>query len=64
MAKNPYNMLKLGKKMAEVREKICLEHEMQHALELMEMLVAGKIIDPDLEVKMVYEKVWWPHLYK
>lgn len=64
MSKNPYCIKDLGNSMRSVLEKICLEHEMTHATDLIEMLVANNIIVPDLPVHLVYEKVWYPYVYK
>lgn len=64
MSKNPYCIKDLGNSMRSVLEKICLEHEMTHATDLIEMLVANNIIVPDLPAHLVYEKVWYPYVYK
>ncbi len=63
MAKNPYTSTSLGKTMADVRIKICKEMELSEP-ELVELLVAGKIISVDLSIKQVYEQVYWPALCK
>lgn len=47
--------------MGDVREKICKELELAEP-ELIELLVAGKLISMDLCIESVYEQVWWPHL--
>ena len=37
---------------------------MMHSIEMLEILVAGKIMSKDLKISDVYEKVWYPHLYR
>jgi hypothetical protein len=54
MAKNPYPSNTLGKTMSDVREKICKEIELAEP-ELMELLIAGKIVGMDLNIASVYE---------
>lgn len=49
--------------MADVRLKICKELELAEP-ELVELLVAGKIVGIDLTIKQVYEQVFWPALCK
>lgn len=61
MSKNPYPSNTLGKTMGEVRLKVCKELELAEP-ELMEMLVANKIVGTDLSIKSVYEQVWWPYV--
>jgi len=64
ISKNPYSIKDIDNTMRGALEKICLEHEMTHATELIEMLVANNIIVPDLPANLVYEKVWYPYIYK
>ena len=49
--------------MADVRLKICKEMELAEP-ELLELLVAGKLVSMDLAIKEVYEQVHWPALCK
>mmetsp|Transcript_21654 Transcript_21654/g.15908 ORF Transcript_21654/g.15908 Transcript_21654/m.15908 type:complete len:106 (+) Transcript_21654:2188-2505(+) len=63
MAKNPYPMKSLGKTMSDVREKICKELELAEP-ELIELIVAGKLVNMDLTIRAVYEQVWYPHVWK
>ncbi len=63
MSKNPYSSSQLGKTMADVRLKICKEMELAEP-ELLELLVAGKIVGMDLTIRQVYEQVHWPALCK
>jgi hypothetical protein len=63
MSKNPYPSKSLGKTMGDVRDKICKELELAEP-ELIELLVANKIVGINLSIKSTYEKVWWPHLCK
>lgn len=49
MSKNPYTSTSLGKTMADVRLKICKEMELAEP-ELLELLVAGKIVSVDLNI--------------
>ena len=53
----------LGKSIGDVREKICKELELAEP-ELIELLVANKIVGISLSIKSVYEQVWWPHVCK
>lgn len=64
MSKNPYSINELGPTMRDALEKVCLEHEMSHATELIEMIVANNIIVPDVPSHLVYEKIWYPYVYK
>lgn len=54
MNKNPYTSNQLGKTMGDVRQKICKELELAEP-ELMELLVANKIVGVDLSISKVYE---------
>jgi len=54
MSKNPYAAKQLGKTMGDVREKICKELELAEP-ELIELLVASKIVSTELTIKNVYE---------
>lgn len=45
--------------MADVRKKICTENEMAEP-ELLELLVAGKLVGMDLTIRQAYEQVYWP----
>lgn len=49
MSKNPYSSTSLGKTMADARIKICKEMELAEP-ELVELLVAGKIVSVDLSI--------------
>lgn len=49
MSKNPYTSSSLGKTMGDVRMKICKEMELAEP-ELIELLVAGKIVSVDLSI--------------
>ena len=59
MSKNPYTSSQLGKTMSDVRLKICKEMELAEP-ELVELLVAGKIVAMELSITQVYEQVHWP----
>jgi hypothetical protein len=54
MSKNPYTSTSLGKTMGDVRLKICKEMELAEP-ELVELLVAGKLVGMDLPIRQVYE---------
>jgi hypothetical protein len=54
MQKNSYTSNQLGKTLNEVRNKICLETDLQSP-ELLELLVDNKIVSIDLTIKQVYE---------
>jgi hypothetical protein len=47
-----------------VIEKIALDHDMQQSIEMLEIIVAGKILSKDLKIEDVFEKVWYPFTYK
>ena len=64
ISKNPYWTKDIGSTMKDVLDKICLTHEMSHATDLIEMLVANNIVSPDIPIHLVYEKVWYPYIYK
>ena len=49
--------------MSDVRKKICKESEVEEP-EMVEMIVTGKIISPELSIIQVYEQVFWPALCK
>jgi E3 ubiquitin-protein ligase UBR4 len=59
MQKNSYTSNQLGKTLNEVRNKICLETDLQSP-ELLDLLVDNKIVSMDLTIKQVYEQVHWP----
>jgi hypothetical protein len=61
MEKNPYSSKEVGPLMKHVRERICRELELSDP-ELLELLVAERIISPELKVIDVYEHVLWPFL--
>ena len=64
MSKDPYNASSLGTTMKDIRSKICKDIEMRDAEQIMELLVGKKIIDLELPIKLVYEKVWWPYIFR
>jgi len=37
---------------------------MMHSIEMLEILVANKIMSKELKLGDVFEKVWYPHLYR
>lgn len=49
--------------MAEVRLKICRDCDIGEP-EMLELLIAGKIVTMNLPINAVYEQVWWPQQYK
>ena len=61
MTKNPYKCSDIGDTMKDIRSKICKDLELRDAEELMELLVGGQLVGLDLNIRLVYEKVWWPH---
>ena len=64
MSKNPYSSKTFnGKTMAEVRLKICRDCDIGEP-EMLELLVANKIVEMPLQINAVYEQIWWPHQYK
>lgn len=63
MSKNPYPSKALGKTIGDVREKICKEFELAEP-ELIELIVANKIVAVSLSIKNVYEQIWWPYICK
>ena len=64
MSKNPYSSkLFGGKTMGDVRLKICRDCDIGEP-EMLELLVAGKIVTMNLPINAVYEQVWWPAQYK
>jgi hypothetical protein len=60
MGKNPYSSNELGQTIRDVRDKISKELELD--ADLLEMVVANKILSIDLPINLVYEKVWWPYI--
>lgn len=64
MSKNPYSSKSFGgKTMADVRAKICRDCDIIEP-EMLELVIANKIIAMTLPITAVYEQVWWPHVYK
>jgi E3 ubiquitin-protein ligase UBR4 len=57
--KNPYSSTEIGPLMADVRKRICKDLELSDP-DLLELLVAGQIISPNLKIHQVYENVHWP----
>jgi hypothetical protein len=45
--------------MGDFRLKICRDCEIGEP-EMLELLVAGKIVTMGLSIRAVYEQVWWP----
>ena len=64
MTKNPYSSKDMENDTRNMLNKICLEHEMSHATELIEMTMCGNIVCPDLPIHLLYEKYWYPYKYK
>ena len=64
MNKSPYPAAELGTLMRDIRAKVCKDLEMKDAEQIMELLVGGKIVELDLPIRLVYEKVWWPYVYR
>ena len=64
MSKNPYSSNSFnGKTMGDVRLKICRDCEIGEP-EMLELLVANKIVTMGLSIRAVYDQVWWPYVYK
>ena len=64
MSKNPYSSKSFGgKTMGDVRLKICRDCDIGEP-EMLELLVANKIVEMNLPINAVYEQVWWPAQYK
>lgn len=61
MEKNPYSSKEVGPLMKHVRLHVCRELELSDP-DLLELLVADRIISPELRVIDVYEHVLWPYL--
>ncbi len=61
MPKNPYLASDIGRTMRDVKNKICRELEIIDE-NMMELLVANQIIELDLPIDLVYEKVWVPFI--
>ena len=61
MEKNPYSSQEVGPLMNNVRLRICKELDLSDP-DLLELLVADHIIDPQLPIVDVYERVLWPNL--
>lgn len=49
--------------MADVRMKICRDCDIGEP-EMLELLVAEKIVGMNLAINSVYEQIWWPFVYK
>lgn len=49
--------------MSDVRLKICRDCDIGEP-EMLELLVANKIVEMNLPINAVYEQVWWPSVYK
>jgi len=64
ITKNPHSSKSFGgKTMGDVRLKICRDCDIGEP-EMLELLVAGKIVTMNLPINAVYEQVWWPSQYK
>lgn len=64
MNKNPYSSKGFGgKTMSDVRLKICRDCDIGEP-EMLELLVANKIVTMNLPINAVYEQIWFPHVYK
>ena len=64
MNKNPYSSKGFGgKTMGDVRLKICRDCDIGEP-EMLELLVANKIVTMNLPITSVYEQIWFPHVYK
>eukprot|EP00468_Gymnochlora_sp_CCMP2014_P014335 CAMPEP_0167769544 /NCGR_PEP_ID=MMETSP0110_2-20121227/17363_1 /TAXON_ID=629695 /ORGANISM="Gymnochlora sp., Strain CCMP2014" /LENGTH=953 /DNA_ID=CAMNT_0007658503 /DNA_START=1030 /DNA_END=3892 /DNA_ORIENTATION=+ len=63
MNKNPYSSRAFeGTLMAHVKDKICRDVGLPNEANMIELLVNGKIINQQLPILKVYEKVWKPTL--
>lgn len=58
MARNPYKSDEIGPTFTTVREKISKDTNM--ALDVVELMVADKIIENDVNITDVFEKIFWP----
>jgi len=63
-SKSPYQSNEIGTLMRDIRTKICKDLDIRDGEQLMELLVGNKIIELDLPIKLVYEKVWWPFIFR
>jgi hypothetical protein len=68
MSKSVFKEKEVGKTIQDIIEKIALDHEMQQSIEMLELVIAdggpGKILSKDLKIQDVFERVWYPHVYK
>eukprot|EP01022_Parablepharisma_sp_SALTPOND_P028392 TRINITY_DN70896_c0_g1_i1.p1 TRINITY_DN70896_c0_g1~~TRINITY_DN70896_c0_g1_i1.p1 ORF type:complete len:3116 (-),score=321.18 TRINITY_DN70896_c0_g1_i1:2948-12295(-) len=64
MSRSPHNVAEIGKLMSDIRAKIGRDLGMSESQELLELLVADQIIGLNLPIKLVYEKVWWPYIFR
>lgn len=62
--KGTYLASEVGPLMRDLRSKIMKEMDIKDAEQLMELLVGNQIIELDLPIKLVFEKVWWPYNYR
>ena len=61
ISKNPYKASDIGNTMNDVRNKICKELEIGDPNPF-ELLVANNIVELDLPIHLVYEKIWIPFI--
>jgi len=61
LSRNSYKSTDVGYTMADIRAKICKECDIGDPGPF-ELLVAGNLIDLDLPIHLVYEKVWVPFI--
>jgi len=61
LSRTPYKASDLGAKMEDVRKRMCKELEIGDPNPY-ELLVANNLIDNDLPIDLVYEKVWVPFI--
>ena len=64
LPKSPILLSDIGVLMKDLRAKICKDLEIGSAEGIIELLVGNQIIDPEIPSKLVYEKVWWPYLFR
>ena len=64
MSRNPYSSKAFGGKlMDDMRNKITRDCELGDPT-LIELVIAGKLVEMHLPIIAVFEQVWWPFVFK
>jgi len=62
--RNTYLLSEVGNTVKDLRKIICNNPRMRNTEQILEVVVGDNVLGLDLDLKLVYELVWWPYIQK